>query len=78
MDHSTETDLLNAILERGAEQLGDITPLVMERFYRRFPEARETFRTLGAAYGAQLEGEMIERTLHCLMNWLESPGARSC
>jgi hypothetical protein len=74
MNVATQNDLLEAVLERAANRLGDITPLVIERFYQQFPDARETFRSLSAAYGAALEGEMVERTLYCLMSWLHSPG----
>lgn len=66
--------LLHESLERAAEQVGDITAPTMERYYRRFPEAREAFETLWQGNRAQLEGEMVERALYCLMYWFESPG----
>jgi hypothetical protein len=66
--------LLEASLERAAEQTGDITRPVMERYYLRFPEARVAFETLWPGNRSQLEGEMVERALYCLMYWFESPG----
>ena len=66
--------LLHASLERVAEQMGDITGAVMECYYRRFPGARAAFEELWRGNREQLEGEMVERALYCLMYWFESPG----
>lgn len=74
MSKSPKTDIVNDILMRAAEQIGDITPPVMERYYARFPAARELFRFHGRYSWSNLEGEMVERSLYCLMYWFESPG----
>jgi len=66
--------LLEQGLERVVELVGDITQPTMERYYRRYPAARGAFERLWAGNRAQLEGEMVERALYCLMYWFESPG----
>jgi hypothetical protein len=66
--------LLEAGLERAAEQVGDVTRPVMDRYYLRFPEARTAFEQLWPGKRQELEGEMVERVLYCLMTWFESPG----
>jgi hypothetical protein len=74
MDSKSKADLVNLVLERAADKLGDITPLVLERFYARFPDARQAFATLWPGQQSVLEGEMIDRSIYCLMQWFESPG----
>jgi hypothetical protein len=66
--------LLDAIMQRAADQLGDITPQVYARFDARFPEGRATFDTLHPGGRATLQGSMVEQSLYCLMEWLGSPG----
>jgi hypothetical protein len=66
--------LLHVSLERAAELLGDITQPTMEHYYLRFPAARSAFEELWQGNRSQLEGEMVERALYCLMYWFESPG----
>lgn len=66
--------LITAVLQRAAEQLGDITPLAVELCYARHPEMRELFRTLDPQSPARLEGAMVEQSLYCLMYWTDSPG----
>lgn len=66
--------LLYSILERAAEQLGDITEHVYSRYYRRCPEAHERFAELYPGGVQRLEGEMVEQVLYCIMEWYESPG----
>jgi len=74
METAEKRALLETSLERAAEQIGDITEPVMELYYARFPESREAFERLWPGRQSGLEGEMIERTLYCLMQWFESPG----
>jgi hypothetical protein len=69
----SRSDLLDAILQRAADRLGDLRPGVMARFYPRFPEARALFETESAGHREKLEGEMVEQTLYCLMTWVERP-----
>jgi hypothetical protein len=66
--------LLEESLERVVEQIGDITQPTMERYYFRLPAAREAFERLWPGNRSQLEGEMVERALYCLMYWFDSPG----
>jgi hypothetical protein len=66
--------LIAAVLERAAEQLGDVTPRAVELCYARHPETRSLFRTLDPQSPARLEGAMVEQSLYCLMYWTDSPG----
>lgn len=64
---------LDNLLEHVADQLGDITPLVMDRFYRDYPEARVLFVDLACGYPERLEASMVESALYCVMTWFERP-----
>jgi hypothetical protein len=66
--------LLEQSLHRAAEQIGDITGPVMTRYYQRHPEAMAAFDAHALGNRPALEGDMVERVLYCLMQWLESPG----
>lgn len=74
MDTPTARATLETTLERAAEVLGDVTPAVMALFYQRWPDAMATFEALWPGRREVLEGEMVERTLYCLMTWHEYPG----
>lgn len=65
--------LIERGLERAAQQLGDITPLVMREFYRRIPEAEASFRHHAPHDPHGLEAEMVGNTLHYIMRWHEAP-----
>lgn len=62
-------ELVDRILERAADALGDLTPLVMERYYAAMPQAMERFEFHQPVRREKLEGEMIEQALYCLMRW---------
>lgn len=74
MQTGEKQQLVETILHRTAEEIGDITEPVMSLYYQRLPDALEHFEhhALGNLKG--LEGEMVERALYCLMIWFESPG----
>lgn len=74
MNTAEKTALIEAILIRAAEQIGDITAPAMEKYYRRRPEALAAFEAHGLGRRAHLEGMMIENSVHCLMHWVDSPG----
>lgn len=63
--------LIERGLERAAEQLGDITPLVMAAFYARFPDARASFVHHASWNPERLEAEMVDNALYCAMTWFE-------
>jgi len=65
---------VDAILNRAADHLGDITDPVLARYYRQFPELEAAFVRHGGTNRRALEGEMVERALYCLMYWFDSPG----
>jgi hypothetical protein len=66
-------ELLDTLLQRAADRLGDLRPHVMKRFYGRFPHALDIFETESAGNREKLEGDMVEQTLYCLMTWVERP-----
>ena len=74
MDAGARQALLETGLARAAELLGDVTGAVMAAFYARFPEARSAFDRLALGRREQLEGEMVEQALYCVMNWFDRPG----
>jgi len=74
MNTTEKNALIEEVLMRAAEQIGDVTPAAMEAYYRRHPEAKDAFEVNGLGRREQLEGMMIENSLHCLMHWFESPG----
>ncbi|KAF0179895.1 MAG: hypothetical protein IV086_11980 [Hyphomonadaceae bacterium] len=71
MDLGAKKALLDVILQRAADQLGDLTPHVMDAFYRRFPDAKLRFADLANGERLKLEQQMVEQALYCLMVWLD-------
>jgi len=74
MSNDSKLALVEGILMRAAEQLGDVTQPAMDHYYHRYPEVRAAFEHHCVGNRPQLEGEMIENALYCLMYWYESPG----
>jgi hypothetical protein len=66
-----------ALLERGlmraAEMIGDITPVVMARYYARYPDAAVSFDHHGIGRTAALEAGMVDNCLYCVMYCIERP-----
>ena len=73
MSDQEKLAVVEQILTRAAEGVGDITAPTMASFYQRFPEARSAFEQHGGANINKLEGEMVEQALYCLMCWFDSP-----
>ena len=65
--------VIEAGLERAAEDLGDVTAPVMSEFYRRFPDARASFVHHMPASPDRLEAEMVGNALYYVMTWFEKP-----
>jgi hypothetical protein len=61
--------LVDRILDRAADALGDLTPQVMARYYAAIPQAMQRFEFHQPVRREKLEGEMIEQALYCLMRW---------
>ncbi len=61
--------LVDSILDRAADALGDLTPQVMARYYAAMPQAMERFDFHQPVRREKLEGEMVEQVLYCLMRW---------
>jgi len=73
MAPSSKMQLLDTIMERACDILGDVTPHVFNLYYVTFPEARAHFVKHARSKCGQLEGQMVEQILYCLMEWPESP-----
>ena len=63
--------IVESALERAAEQLGDVTPLVMARFFARCPGAEASFVHHWPHNPARLQAEMVDNALYCIMTWFE-------
>lgn len=73
MDRTQKLALVETSLERTADQLGDITNPVIERYYAMHPDARASFDEHGLGNAVKLETEMVDSVLYCLMNWIDRP-----
>ncbi len=74
MSDPDKNALIEHILTRASDKIGDITAPVMALFYQRFPQARQMFEHHGSDRVYNLEGEMVQQALYCLMYWFDSPG----
>lgn len=74
MSSAEKLAVVEQILTRAAEDMGDITQAVLALYYERLPEARERFEHHAQGNVGNLEGEMVAQTLYHLMTWFESPG----
>ena len=74
MIDQAKSDTIDRILERAANEKGDITQQVMSRYYSQHPQAKEHFKRHSQFSWNNLEGEMVERSLYCFMYWAQSPG----
>lgn len=74
MSQAEKTAVIEAILTRAADQLGDITPPVMKLYYQQFPDAKALFEHHGGHGIHNLEGDMVSQALYCLMWWFDSQG----
>jgi len=74
METTEKVEIVERILARAADELGDVTALVLENYYRRHPAADAAFDTHSRHDDrARLEGLMVENSLYCLMYWYQSP-----
>lgn len=74
MSSAQKLAVVEQILTRVAEDMGDITQAVMTLYYQRLPEAKERFQHHAQGNIDNLQGEMVTQALYCLMTWFESPG----
>jgi len=70
---NARVELMEAILERAADALGDLGAPVMKQFYAQYPQARASFEAHGLGDPVRLEASMIDSMLYCIMYWLERP-----
>lgn len=74
MGNVANQSLVMSTLERAAEMLGDITPLVMDKYYASHPDARERFEYHDPGGRTALAGQMVTQVLYSLMTWFEPGG----
>jgi hypothetical protein len=67
--------LVRESLERLAEERGDITAEVLERYYTAQPDARQSFERHGLGDIASLEARMVSESVYLMLRWVEEPGA---
>ena len=67
--------LVQAGLERLAEQRGDITQAVLDRYYAEQAGARESFVHHGEGDLHGLEARMVSESIYLLLRWVEEPAA---
>jgi hemoglobin-like flavoprotein len=67
--------LVRESLERLAQQRGDITAEVLERYYTAHPGARQSFERHGLNDTAGLEARMVSESVYLLLRWVEEPVA---
>lgn len=68
---TTKYRIVETALERAAEQLGDVTPLVIGRFLARCPDAEASFAQHWPHNPERLKAEMVDNALYCIMTWFE-------
>ncbi|HET6538546.1 MAG TPA: hypothetical protein VFG34_10610 [Sphingopyxis sp.] len=73
MTKTEKLEWLEKSLMRAVDVIGDITPIVMARYYAEYPDAVASFERHGAGNRAQLEGLMIENAIYCLTQYIEQP-----
>ena len=73
MNNTEKLAVLEEILYKAAEDLGDINPRVMEEFYLAYPAALPLFIEHGGMKKDRLENDMVESAVYCLMSWFENP-----
>jgi len=67
------SELAELGLDRLSSERGDVTGIVMQRFYRAFPDARASFEHHGLNDVAGLEGRMVAESAFLLLQWSENP-----
>jgi hypothetical protein len=65
--------LVRESLERLADERGDITAEVLERYYRAQPDARQSFERHGLNDTSGLEARMVSESVYLLLRWVEEP-----
>jgi hypothetical protein len=62
-------------LDRLAQERGDITAEVLDRYYTAQPDARQSFERHGLNDIAGLEARMVSESVFLLLRWVEEPVA---
>jgi hypothetical protein len=67
--------LVRESLKRLADERGDITAEVLDRYYRAQPDARGSFERHGLNDIPGLEARMVSESVYLLLRWVEEPVA---
>ena len=73
-EQAAEMQLLETILERAAEELGDVHPQIIRYFFSQCPEAEEVFTQHGGIHRIAMQNAMIDWGMYCLLCWLDNVG----
>lgn len=68
-----DRDVIHQSLEKAAEVLGDITPLVYESLFSRLPDVEHHFRVKGEVFKHDLQSQMVQDAIYAFMEYLETP-----
>lgn len=70
---SEKQEQIDDLFTELADDMGDIVPSAMERFYKACPEGKALFVQHAGSDLRQLEGSMVEQALFCVLSWYEAP-----
>jgi hemoglobin-like flavoprotein len=73
MNNTEHQEQLAFILERAAESVGDVVPIIINNFFAKFPEAEAIFKEHDHNDSVKMAAEMANEALYCLMRWFERP-----
>ncbi|MFA7555877.1 MAG: hypothetical protein WCY88_16660 [Spongiibacteraceae bacterium] len=66
--------LLDKILEEAAENIGDIHPIIMNKFLTDYQKSSEIFSHHGGVHVKSMQNTMIDWGLYCLIGWINYKG----
>ena len=66
-------ELMERALEYVSESVGDVVPVVLERYYHYHPEAEKVFRDFGFEEYQRMAQSMVDEVLHCIITWADEP-----
>lgn len=68
-----QQDKINTIIEHVEEKFEDLPSLILEKYYAKYPEAVEIFKSHAFGDVKELEQAMIDSLIHCSMIWYAKP-----
>ena len=64
--------LMDTALECVVDSKGDIMPLVIEEYYQRCPDGKESFEHHGFDGHVRLTESMVDSVLYCITGWVDN------